>query len=318
MRRELRAGLWLLASLALAGCGEPYSNEDLLFLAAVPERAELETRVPEGAEAGGAGLRAVEALAVGDDSTWHRNTREQGDAFNRSVGQMLGQLDALRRLPVSTRTEAQRVWGPFRLPEQPAFEARLRIDRAGEGAFLWALEFRRVAEAASAPWQSVLRGETSTAGSFQRARGTVELPVREVEAAGLTVGEDVRPLERLRVAYDLTGEPRQVGLELLARSGERLTYASQRAADDRSGTLVFRYQTQLVPQLPGEPADVQDTMQVVTRWREGGAGRADISILEGNGRGASALECWGADLRVVYQATSWDGARTGDLAKCVP
>ena len=57
---------------------------------------------------------------------------------------------------------------------------------------------------------------------------------------------------------------------------------------------------------------------MTTRWEASGEGRADVVILEGDGAGAKATECWDGAYRVVYQSVNWLAASVGDVTRCVP
>jgi hypothetical protein len=336
--RRLSAGALVALPLAglLAGCGQPYSNEDLRFLAALPEREQLEAHVPGGdashsdashsdashsdasrsdasrSDALRAALTgAPVALALGEEAGAYRQTRQTGDQFNAILTFVLGVLDEVRRLPATTREEDRRTWGPFPWNERPGFEGRVVITRVAEDAFRWSIEFRRRA-AAEAAWSTFIQGEARTTTGFESSSGTMLFPVAEAEAAGLDVG-DLAPLQHLGIVYDSSGDPRVVSMDFLARSGDRVTYTSRRAQDG-SGALAFRIQGELVQ----GPA-AQDTGLMTTRWDASGAGRSDLVIVAGDGRGAQSVECWGTDFLLTYQAQNWPGGTVlGDATSCVP
>lgn len=333
MRRESLVGLVPVLLVGwIAGCGEPYSNEDLVFLAALPEREQLEARVPasEGTSSAGAAraelAAGTSAAGVGDVSELFKDTRAAADDLNRVVGFPLILLDAVRRFPVTTREENRRIWGPFPSDKQPEFEFRVFIEREAPEAhkFRWAVEYRPRAERGR-PWQPLLVGGSSATESFQRSRGEMSLLVAQAVAAGLDLEDDpkqgsagIEALTSLNIGYDTEADPVTVTLDAEATSGERVSFQSRRAADDSSGLLVFRVRKEFIGRQVGEPAEVPDTLQITTRWRASGAGRADVSIVEGNGTGFTALECWGSDSRVVYQETNWNGASVGVKALCIP
>src|SRR5687767_13951352 len=91
--------LVVLAGL-LAGCGN-YSNEDIEFQIALPERDDLEAKLPG------------QALVVADAAEYYTTTRSLVQVSNAITDSVLGLVDHVRRYPATTRREGLRIWGPF-------------------------------------------------------------------------------------------------------------------------------------------------------------------------------------------------------------
>ncbi|MCI0574435.1 MAG: hypothetical protein L0Y66_27190 [Myxococcaceae bacterium] len=314
MRRDLpmRGAVGpLFALLLLVSCGQPYSNEDLAFLAALPEREQLETHVPEDVGTTGSGLTASHsALGVGDVSQLYRDTSKAGNDFNSFLEAILGLLDNIRQVPATTREEQRRIWGPYPWEGQRTFEVRVVIDRIADGEFTWDIQFRnRVA--VDAPWGTFVHGTASTDAQFRSGKGTVSIPVAEVAATGVALA-GLEVFERMDIAYDAMNDPVEVELNALVVTGEEIAFASRRFVDG-SGKFVFDVRRDWVP-----GSFPQDRARVTTRWLADHRGRADVEILEGDGAGAHALECWGTDFRVTYLGQNWVfGVVDGDPASCI-
>ena len=58
--------------------------------------------------------------------------------------------------------------------------------------------------------------------------------------------------------------------------------------EDTSGKLTFRLTEDLVPEA------AKETIAFTTQWQKSGAGRSDLLVEEGDGKGTKAAECWDA------------------------
>src|SRR5687768_846689 len=87
---DMRTHIATMSLLMATACGGGnWSNQDLEFLHALPQREELRSKLP-AAETSSSGLTGVrrDGLAVGDPSEVYADTKRSSDAFN-------GLLDAL-------------------------------------------------------------------------------------------------------------------------------------------------------------------------------------------------------------------------------
>lgn len=320
MRRELhcaegrlRTALALSVSTLLVGaCGGNFSNEDLRFIAALPDPVELEARVPGLTARQGQGLRTgtvTQGVGVGEPSAWYADTRRTGEAFNEAVHASLRLLEHVRRIPPTTREPGKRTWGPFVPEGQPGFQARVVMSHdADEDAYAWAIEFRR--RLGGEAWLPLIEGRFRARETVEKGQGEVVLHLAEAKVAGLELG--ALDLVSLSLAYDTGDDPVVISLSAEAAGGQTLVYASTRTADG-SGTLQFDLHSPLVDGPQGD-----ETWRMTTRWAASGEGRADVVILAGDGAGAEATECWDGAYRVVYQSVNWLAASVGDVSRCVP
>ena len=90
-----------------AGCGN-YSNEDLEFTTALPERSQLAAVIP------------VRSSIIGPEpAELYRLSRTVALVFNGIVDAFLTLVDGIRAFPPTTRAPNLRVWGPFPAENQP-------------------------------------------------------------------------------------------------------------------------------------------------------------------------------------------------------
>ena len=109
------------AALGLAACGN-YSTEDLRFLAALPQREDLQFKVP-AAQSG-----ALSACPPANASVWLA-AKPVSDGINGGVDLLVSLVDAVRRVSPTARDEDRRVWGPFDSKEHPGREVEVLMVR---------------------------------------------------------------------------------------------------------------------------------------------------------------------------------------------
>src|ERR1700704_16159 len=139
--RKLILGNLLLATCLLgaaAGCGN-YSNEDLEFMAALPEKQELSAEVPTRS-----------ALVLGEAAEYYLLTRNVSLIFNGITEAFLGLIDTIRAFPPTTRQPNRRIWGPFPADpvKQPGWMIRMVMERVG-ATFTYNLEFKHESDPSS-------------------------------------------------------------------------------------------------------------------------------------------------------------------------
>ena len=132
------------AGLLVAGCGN-WSNRDLDFVNALPNREALKSRLPTSADKRLGDVQTrKDGLNVGDPSGAYATTKEAKATFNGLIDSVLGLVDSIRQYPPTTRTPEARVWGPFADQNNPGFEFRLTVTQVDETKFSWALEAHKL------------------------------------------------------------------------------------------------------------------------------------------------------------------------------
>jgi hypothetical protein len=307
MKRLIESFPVATAALAAAlggACGN-YSNEDVDYQLALPEKQALAAKLP------------TQAALVVDSAEYYLFTREVAGRFNAILDALTGIIDLVRVHPPSQRTEDGRIWGPFRHQKHPSWALRLEIVRqADETAtpfgyrFQYRLEFRRAAEPA-APWQALISGRFLPAGGVRKGRGEITLDLTHARRAGYPVAE-FGELARLTIDYQTAAPPIRVDMtfENVPESANPSATYQYAETGEGSGSLFFvwRDRTNIWVQ----------AAEIRSRWIGSGAGRADARIVEGVAASLRGVDCWGPDTRAVYAHRDWgdEQKNAGNEADC--
>ncbi len=288
-------GLALSCWLALSACGGNYSNEDVDFQLAVPEREDLIARLPG------------QALTSADSAEYLLQTRDVTNSFNAVIDHLTQLVDHVRSHPPSARQGETRVWGPFPHERDPRWEVRMRMGRAADPSsgsglrFTYAIEFHRVG-ATEAQFFPLLVGWYAPGGGARRGKGELELLINPARQAGYPHAE-FRDLATLQVRYQRANAPYTVEMQLqyVAESNTPSASYSYSEEADRSGTMSFVWRRR-------EGARIQ-AFSVRSRWLATGAGRAD-AYLEGLIGGLPiGADCWMPDGRSTYSRRDYEPRR---------
>lgn len=275
---------------AAAGCGN-YSNEDLEFMAALPEKADLATAVPTRS-----------ALTLGETAEYYRLTRDVSRIFNGITGAFLGLIDSIRAYPPTTRHPSERIWGPFPSENQPGWMIQMVMTRAG-ATFTYRLEFQPASDPSSA-WLPLIRGWYAATGGVRRGQGEITVDTAPLRAAGVDPGLGF--LDHLTVDYTTSEFPIDVKLSFVNFANplkpDDPTQGSYEYAvqSNGQGALTYDY---FANTLPGP---VVEEFLVTSRWLGTGEGRADLQLVSGdNFVGTHATQCWDGMFRAVYIDKPW-------------
>jgi hypothetical protein len=275
---------------ASAGCGN-YSNEDLEFMAALPEKQELSAEVPTRS-----------ALVLGETAEYYRLTRNVSLIFNGITEAFLGIIDTIRAFPPTTRKLNERIWGPFEAEHQPGWMIRMLMTRAGT-TFTYHLQFQPASDPSSG-WLSLIDGFYAVTGGVRRGQGQIKVVTAPLRAAG--VDPDLGFLDQLTVDYTTSEFPIDVKLMFTNLPNPLKTddpmqgtyeYAVQ---SNGQGALTYDYFADVIP------GPMIDEVLVTSRWLGTGEGRADLQVVSGDAAvGAQATECWNRFFRAVYIDKPW-------------
>ncbi|WP_223646606.1 hypothetical protein [Corallococcus sp. EGB] len=289
--------------LALA-CGGDFSNDDLEFQNALPQREDLAAKLPASARSGqdlGTSVQRLGAAQVlGGTSRLALQAYIAGKRFNTSVDALLALLELVRNAPPTTREADRRIWGPFPAQDHPGHELRFVMERQ-DTSFAYLLQFRPRG-GGEGEWWTYLPGTFKAGGGIRKGTGTLALDLKAARAHGFETGGDANAVDRLDIDYQTKALPTRV--ELLFTDVGAATpdtrYASRRTPEGL-GEMAFR--------LPGEdliPGGLLETLDIVARWTPDGRGVLVLNILEGDAKGAKYTECWDAQTRVTFMARNWD------------
>ncbi len=314
----------LLAALLVSGCGN-YSNDDLAFLAAVPRRDELRSKIESDPAAGQALTLAQSqaALALGDRSEFAENTLRAATSFNRGIGALLGLFEEVLQHPPTRRFGAtRREWGPFVPKDRPGFEFRVVIEREldelGEPgpSFHYALQVRR---RLGGEWISPIEGTYLAAGGgIRKGAGTLSLHTLAARNLGFPLG-DLDTLDSLDVVYDTAGDPLVIQLEVVGQSGldtvrASYEYRERTGETPEKGQAAIRFR--LEQNLVGGLLSATEVFQVTSKWLANHAGRAEATILSGDAAGATQIDCWDENFALTYLSKPWESLTLGSDAGC--
>src|SRR6185369_8743500 len=204
-RAAARLSLSLSLSFVAVGCGTGnYSNEDLEFMSALPERGDVVASIP-----------TQSALASADMAELYLATRAAVDDFNELVDKFLGLIDAVRSRSPSSRLLDERIWGPFAAEGHPGWDVQLVVDRnvtvdGGAGSALgysYRLGFRRSGTLTQpgTNWIELLTGSYQAMGGVRKGIGHMDIATQALREAGFDPGLD--HLQAMHVDYDTSHFP---------------------------------------------------------------------------------------------------------------
>jgi hypothetical protein len=297
--------LLLLGSGVLApGCGGNYSNEDLEFMNALPEKSDLSADVPTRS-----------ALVLANTAELYRMTRNVVAIFNGVVDAFLTLIDAIRSYPPTTRMPNARIWGPFPATDQPGWEVRMVMNRVDLATFTYHVDFRPIG-GANDSWLIVISGQFAASGGVRKGSGSLSVDTKTARAAGLNPG--LGYLDAMSVTYDNHDFPITVDLHytnlpnpLKPDDPTQGTYDFA-VAQNGDGSLMFDFSANSIP----GPAGI-DVFQVTSNWLGSGPGRSDLQVVSGDAAGAHEAQCWNQQFQAVYTDKPWSPLEDlGDPSAC--
>lgn len=305
------SGLALLVALMVAvGCGN-YSNEDLEYLNALPQRQDMAVEVP----------RQASLTSAGSAAGWQR-TFQVTHTMNTVADAFLSLIDGIRASYPTSRDGASRIWGPFPADQNnPGWRFEFRMTKSSTAEHfdyeLAMLPPAGVVLSSGGASTQIIGGVFDAAGGLRVGTGHLVVSLDEARAAGVQL-KGLEKLRTLNIDYDTGARTVTMTFENLApvppeTDAIRATYDYQ-GQENGDGRMIFSWVSDAVPGPDGE-----DTLQIDTRWLASGSGREDTSVVAGDGAGAKALECWGPTFESTYKSQSWDPAGvSGDDSLCIP
>jgi hypothetical protein len=301
-----------LALIALAlGCGN-YSNEDLEFMNAVPQTADLAVESPK--------VSAIRPAAQ-DDAL--KMTFEVTTKMNDGAAGLLGLVDKLRTIYPTARDANTRIWGPWPADENPGWHAEFAMTRTltTEGIPHFDYELVMIPPAGvvlgdgTKTSSQVLGGAFDSTGLARAGVGQMWLSPREARDAG-AVFKDLEKLDTLTIAYDNRASTRALDMDIANDPAATPPDEAQSAAyryrgsENGDGSMTFTFLKDAVP----GPLGI-DTLSIGSVWRGSGEGRSDISIVAGDGAGTVGwTDCWDLSSETSYNSRTGIGAAT----TCIP
>jgi hypothetical protein len=281
-------------ALVISACGT-WSNEDLEFIYALPDKATLHAVSPgDSLASSGQGL-SRQGLNVGDDSQTAASTKATSAEFNAFLDSILDGLDGIRQIPPTTRTTDTRTWGPYDDSKNPGFQVRVDIERDGGSEYDWQLSYGRVGETfhpfGQGHFKPTITLKEGTGGLFLDAIGA-----RQYLDAGTSTDPD-----HLTVDYHTDQSPKLVDM-----------FFDKTLDDGGIDTLDYNYRQNDAGEVHADfTATTMDpnikSLAYDVAWDRSGEGYAKVKILAGNWADAGFEECWDTAQKVVYSDMIFDG-----------
>jgi hypothetical protein len=323
----LATGLALLAP----ACGN-LSNDDLVFLSAVPKPKEIELKVQQQDPNRGA---LVSADAVGEEAANYRLSHDLATGLNDGVHGILTLVDSLGKgYPPTERTDDARIWGPFRNADKKGHTMRLEIQREvlenGSPRFHFCLamaldgavtgEPNRCREADKNGFQTVLSGHyepRTLEGGARSGAGEIKL---DVEAARRANAAEFGEGGVISISYDFSqgGDAKQIHVNVTKPDGfgslpQMMVYDYGRTTD---GQVDFSFSLSNYSD-PNEASGKPQEVIVTASWSENIAGRADATKRGGDlaaDQYYTVIECWDENAKRTY---AWAAIYKGSVQQLI-
>jgi hypothetical protein len=288
--------------LALVGCGN-YSNEDLLFMSAVPSSQQLAVALPASTNANQAELA--------------QDTHNGINTVNTLLDDVLGLVDAVRSYEPTTRTSDSRTWGPFADTNHAGWQWRLVVTLESDGTtFDYHLDTENTT-AASPAWISFFLGTFDAAGGIRQGNGSVTVDFAALKSAGFPLDYKPAALDTLSIdyqKYDTPGSPVSVTFMITQpadANGVTSVTFTYLILTDGSGEMAFTLVGNVIP------GPALDTVTINAQWLPAGEGKATEAIVSGDGAGLTRVQCWDASFNATYNDEPWmTSSNLGDPSQC--
>lgn len=298
--------LFLVAGVtaSIAACGD-YSNEDLLFMSAVPSSTQLAVELP----AAPANVAQAELA---------QDTHNGIGTVNGVLDAVLGIVDAIRSYEPTSRSANSRTWGPFADSNHPGWQAQLQVSRASEDATLFTYELDFASTANPSNSVKFLSGTFDLAGGAKQGNGTVTAYFGAALAAGYPLDATTAQYDTLAINYQNYQTP---------GSPVSVTLMINRAAPDPNGVTTVTFMYKILTDGSGEITFMAsgnivagtgtEMVTIHAQWLPSGAGMGTLTIVAGTDVGLTQTECWDETFEVTYNDKPWSTSEDfGNAAMC--
>lgn len=317
--------------VALAGCGN-FSQEDLLFLSALPTRASLALEPPgvDAAAGGGAAGQVQQGLQACDGvGREHLRCRAQdmATAVNGLTFFLLDLVDAIAQHPPTQRLPRKRLWGPFYVADGDQ-TVRFEMTRDG-GSFTYCLHVRPGALVDDADTGLACDVAENEGGYVRLLWGTFRAGVDDERGARTGEGEMflasrhlprddgfLDDVDEVQFAYDNTD-----GVQIVVDFDMTADVVPPHFEYARGTDGAGRFEFDVVANLEDSETAAPEHLVIVAQWLDDRSGRAEAQVTDGDvpaGQTFSAVECWSADLDRVYGKLEFGDEQrvVGDVEQC--
>ena len=301
------------ALVVLSACGGNWSNRDLDFVSALPERASLKSKIPtsraQSSPLEGVATRRDGLAMVGAASQAYAQAKKGSTDFNGILDALLNVVDVVHKLPPTARTDTGRRWGPYADNKNPGTQFQLTINQVDDQTFAWKIESRPN----GGDFIVLVDGGFKASGSVKEGQGALTVHVKDIKGK-LALDEGFQAFDEIRIGYITDSYPHRVEMvfDLSPGGASKLSQVgyTYREQADKSGQIVFQL---------AQPSSVESSLvQLTSVWSPNGAGSSTGEILEGTYKNAKSNECWDSDFKVVWAKEDWaGGGEVGHQSDCV-
>jgi len=298
--------LFLVAGVTavMAGCGD-YSNEDLLYMSAVPSSSQLAVVLP-------AAMVTVTQAELAQDA--HNGI----SSVNTMLDEVLGLVDAIRSYEPTSRASNSRTWGPFADSNNRGWQWRLVVTRADATTFTYELDVENTT-ATTPTWVGFFNGFFDFAGGVKQGNGSVTADFGALVAANFPLDSNTSQLATLTIDYqnfETPGSPVSVTLTIVRavpdpNTGVTSAMFKYEILADGSGEIAFTLVGNVIP------GSAIETLDLNAQWLSSGAGKATLVVASGDDAGLTQTECWDATFEATYNDKPWSVTEdAGDPSLC--
>lgn len=319
-----------LIALCVAGCGQPFSNDDLVFIKSLPNGDLLKVDVPKE-ETAAAGLTLAQSICRRPPQ-YYFHMRDLSVGLTKHIEDMLKVVDTIITHPPTDRDVDLRRWGPFK-DDKSGREHELVVRRTRTATVIKPLSklppfeldelfgYTLRCRNADEQWQELLRGKYSPSGTVERGLGTLALDFDALAA----VDPNTKERGQMVIGYDTRDVAVALELEIFNFSGDaeppvEFSHYDYTGAPDGSGSFGFDL-TVDVHQDDEVPMPERENLRAFGRWLGDNRGRIDVSVSEGElGMELRVSECWDRTFFMTYRQWSVDppGLECGGADRCAP
>ncbi|MBL8950603.1 MAG: hypothetical protein JNK82_07500 [Myxococcaceae bacterium] len=292
----------LLLSLMFCACGN-WSNEDVEYLYALPQKEALKSQLSDTASTG-QGLR--HDPLIGDPVKYYAEAEANSAAFNALVENVLGGLDVLRTIAPTTREPNKRIWGPWPDDKNPGFDGRAEITKTGDKTYEWKVQARK---RGTQTFTTIIGGQFVATETLRKGRGTFFFDAVAAHGVYGTTKAKPEDPDKVDFGYATDGDPVIVEIDVkVPQLTVPVRYQLNRYAD-AAGVFGFT--------ADGLPDPNATKISAIYSWNAQRAGRIVYTVLAGNYAGAMAEQCWNTDQKVVFEFGNWAGGpNAGNRSDC--
>lgn len=289
-------------SLLACACGD-WSNEDIEYLYALPQKDLLKSQLGDMASTG-QGVRRDPLL--GDTSNIYQATKTQAEKFNEFLDTVLTGLDTLRTIHPTKREKNKRIWGPYPDDQHAGFDSKVEIVKVSDKRFEWSIQARK---RGTDSFTKLGGGWFEPTASLRKGRGSFSF---DGSASDALYQESKNDFDSFEIGYKTDADPVIVEIDVTVGGVLSPFGWVYNGYADESAALTFTFD------------DVKDAgtqrLNILAAWDPTTAGEARYTVISGEAAGAIGLQCWDVAQKIVYeQVTLPDGGvySNGPKASCV-